>query len=256
MFVDDPSVNPRILDPVELEDPEKEVNLKRMSNDLLLTPFQTEKISEITQTSPSSWRTDYSAFGRMDLRGAATISPRWNHTNSNGQTIVPFRFHENFPKKWRSHVIDSVEAISSYIQDCILFEDDTETKKHNDNFIVVTCGHPETGAPNQGCWSHLGMVGGAQRISLETPDCSTSLDPKFKACMHKGTIQHEFMHALGFLHEHMRPDRDEYVRVIEKNIFPGMKGQFAKINGVDYQFMDVKTERKSNNAFEIYTNLL
>jgi len=85
--------------PVAIEDPEKEVNLKRMSNDLLLTPFQTEKISEITQTSPSSWRTDYSAFGRMDLRGAATISPRWNRTNSNGQTIVPFRFHENFPKK-------------------------------------------------------------------------------------------------------------------------------------------------------------
>ena len=225
-------------------DPKKETPLQRINDDLFLTPFQVEKISQMTRTSAASWRTDFSAVGRMDLRGAATIAPRWNITNSNGQTIVPFRFHENFPQRWRSYVVDSIQSVSSYIQGCILFEDDTENKKFHDNCIEITCANPQTGGFNQGCWSSLGMVGGAQRMSLETPDCSTNRDPKFRACMNKGTIQHEFMHALGFLHEHMRPDRDEYVRIHEQNVFPGMEPQFAKIQGIDYQFMDLQTERE------------
>ena len=42
-----------------------------------------------------------------------------------------------------------------------------------------------------------------------------------KACMLKGTIQHEMLHALGFLHEHVRPDRDQFVTVNDKNIRSG-----------------------------------
>ena len=42
-----------------------------------------------------------------------------------------------------------------------------------------------------------------------------------KACMLKGTIHHEMLHALGFLHEHVRPDRDQFVTVNHKNIRSG-----------------------------------
>ena len=31
-------------------------------------------------------------------------------------------------------------------------------------------------------------------------------------CMNKGTIIHEILHALGFIHEHNHPNRDQYVR--------------------------------------------
>ena len=40
-------------------------------------------------------------------------------------------------------------------------------------------------------------------------------------CWSTGTVQHEFMHALGFIHEQSRPDRDDYVTVDFTNILAG-----------------------------------
>lgn len=62
---------------------------------------------------------------------------------------------------------------------------------------------------NKGCWSHIGRIGGVQIISLGPP------------CITVGTIIHEMLHALGFIHEHNRPDRDHYVTINWKNIQPG-----------------------------------
>ncbi|KAL7442052.1 hypothetical protein ACHAXM_011279, partial [Skeletonema potamos] len=39
-----------------------------------------------------------------------------------------------------------------------------------------------------------------------------------EGCMAKGIIQHEFMHALGLVHEQSRPDRDQYVTILWDNI--------------------------------------
>lgn len=41
-----------------------------------------------------------------------------------------------------------------------------------------------------------------------------------KYCMNIGGIAHEFMHSMGFIHQHQVPDRDTYIEVIEDNIRP------------------------------------
>ena len=63
------------------------------------------------------------------------------------------------------------------------------------------------------CRSYLGRIGGHQPIYL-ADDCS------------ERAIAHEILHALGFVHEHSRPERDNYVNIIWQNIEESKKDQF------------------------------
>lgn len=58
---------------------------------------------------------------------------------------------------------------------------------------------------SSGCSAHVGRQGGRQRLNLHA-NCG------------KWIVVHELLHALGFMHEHTRHDRDEYVTVHEENI--------------------------------------
>ena len=58
-----------------------------------------------------------------------------------------------------------------------------------------------------------------------------------------GIAVHEMVHALGFLHEQSRPDRDDYVSIITGNIIPGRESNFAKfasqhtkLHGIGYDY--------------------
>ncbi|CDW53272.1 zinc metalloproteinase dpy 31 [Trichuris trichiura] len=69
-----------------------------------------------------------------------------------------------------------------------------------------------------GCASNVG------RNPMQEPQyVSLSLD-----CMKLGVIAHEVAHALGFWHEQSRPDRDQYVNVVWRNIDEGSLAQFLK----------------------------
>jgi hypothetical protein len=70
---------------------------------------------------------------------------------------------------------------------------------------------------DEGCWSYLGRVGGAQDI--ETGGCG------------RGSLIHELLHAAGFYHEQSRGDRDEFVTIMWNEIDPAFRSQFEKRDG-------------------------
>lgn len=63
---------------------------------------------------------------------------------------------------------------------------------------------------NASCWSSVGnMQMGLQQLSIGAN------------CDRIGTIEHEFLHALGFWHEQSRSDRDDYVTIVWDRIQSG-----------------------------------
>ncbi|KAI4802476.1 hypothetical protein KUCAC02_020312 [Chaenocephalus aceratus] len=73
--------------------------------------------------------------------------------------------------------------------------------------------------PKFGCATTPGYVGDKQTLTLQ----------KF-GCIDHGIIQHELLHTLGFYHEHMRSDRDQYVKINFNNIMKNFKFQFKKFD--------------------------
>lgn len=69
-----------------------------------------------------------------------------------------------------------------------------------------------------GCYSYVGRQSQEQQISLQR-----------NGCLYQATVQHEVIHALGFHHEQVRSDRDQYVNILTQNIMPGQEHNFVKV---------------------------
>jgi hypothetical protein len=76
---------------------------------------------------------------------------------------------------------------------------------------------------NSGCYSWLG----GPRPGSAGP---RPLNLQANACWTQQTVLHELGHALGFMHEHQRPDRDQFIEIRTQNIPSGSEAQFAIIH--------------------------
>ncbi|XP_065340722.1 zinc metalloproteinase nas-4-like [Cloeon dipterum] len=72
---------------------------------------------------------------------------------------------------------------------------------------------------NSGCWASVGRTGGKQQVNLQSPAC----------LMRVGTVLHELMHTVGFLHEQNRAERDQFVEILWKNVEKNREENFKKI---------------------------
>jgi hypothetical protein len=90
---------------------------------------------------------------------------------------------------------------------------------------------------NDICSSYVGVDGTAQTSDGQFLFLGLS-------CLSEGKVQHEVMHALGFFHEHSRPDRDSFVTVHDEWIQEGfaVNFQIATLNntlGTKYDYKSV-----------------
>ncbi|XP_048463254.1 low choriolytic enzyme-like [Rhincodon typus] len=136
-----------------------------------------------------------------------------------GNVYVPYKLSYDFNEFSRQLIKRSLDEIA--ILTCVKFY---HSHKHEPAFIDVSS---ETG-----CFAVIGYRGYQQKLSLQIPQC-----------MQFGVIAHEFLHAIGFHHEHCRSDRNKYVRIFMRNVIPELRYNFNALQtnnlGTAYDYTSI-----------------
>ncbi|KAK7604958.1 hypothetical protein V9T40_006144 [Parthenolecanium corni] len=161
--------------------------------------------------------------GRNGLRAK---SSRWPNKT------IPYEISPYMRGADRQMIQEAIDEFHKHT--CIKFK---ERRESDFDYVYFTNG-------NTGCWSSVGRIGGRQEINLQTPGCTSQ----------RGTVIHEMLHAVGFMHEQNRPDRDKYVIINYQNIESGKESNFDKAQtetvdnqGIGYDYHSVM--HYSGNAF-------
>jgi hypothetical protein len=111
----------------------------------------------------------------------------------------------------------------------------------DDDFIVSFFPNYVRIVDDGGCWSHVGMMGGEQELSLSP------------GCVHENVVQHEFIHAAGFMHMQIREDRDSFIRINYDNIREDDWWIFERLRRGTHLSFDTSYDFSSCMHYEAYT---
>ncbi|XP_052442202.1 meprin A subunit beta isoform X12 [Carassius gibelio] len=143
-------------------------------------------------------------------------------------TTVPYVLDSSLEINAKGVILRALEQYR--LKTCIDFKPWNEEP----NYIFVFKG--------RGCYSKVGNRRmGKQELSIG------------ENCDHLGTVEHEFLHALGFWHEQSRSDRDDYVIIVWDQIQKRYKNNFNLHNetessslGVPYDYGSVMHYNKKS----------
>ncbi|XP_042603297.1 LOW QUALITY PROTEIN: meprin A subunit beta-like [Cyprinus carpio] len=129
-------------------------------------------------------------------------------------TTVPFVLDSSLEINAKGVILRAFEQFR--LKTCI----DFKPWSREPNYIFVFKG--------RGCYSKVGNRRmGKQNLSIGA------------GCDSLGTVEHEFLHALGFWHEQSRSDRDDYVTIVWDQIKKGYKHNFNLHNENESSSLDV-----------------
>uniref|UniRef100_A0A8C2XUC1 Metalloendopeptidase n=1 Tax=Cyclopterus lumpus TaxID=8103 RepID=A0A8C2XUC1_CYCLU len=167
----------------------------------------------------------------------------------------PFCFLHSHQKSTRNSILGDQyrwpTTIPYYLEDSLEMNAKGVILKAFDQYRLKTCIDftPWSGEENyisvykgSGCFSSVGNQHvGKQRLSIGSN------------CDRLGTVEHEFLHALGFWHEQSRADRDDYVNIVWDHIQPDKKHNFKTYDdtlssalGVPYDYGSVMHYSKTS----------
>ncbi|XP_071106281.1 meprin A subunit beta-like [Haliotis cracherodii] len=136
----------------------------------------------------------------FDRNGVKDLRETW----PNG--VIPYTISSHYSDATKETIVNAMKEIENDTRvngkPCITYV----PRSHQHDYVEVASG--------SGCHSHIGRAGGKQIVTISN------------GCYRKGTIMHEFIHALGFWHEQSETTRDQYVTIVWNNIESGKEHNF------------------------------
>ncbi|XP_077994465.1 protein SpAN-like [Glandiceps talaboti] len=184
-------------------------------SDIVLSEEQLELVQEAKYTDQNI--VSYYSTKNRSARKAVMSTMLWPGAS------VPYSFDSTITPDVRSTILQAIAHWEQHT--CIQFE---ASEPVGSNFILFFKG--------RGCWSNIGRATGSNSVNFLSIGSS---------CNSFGTIVHEIGHAIGFWHEHTRPDRDNYINIHYENIKEGREQYFDTYNVGQGQTYGVPYDLKS-----------